>query len=260
MSLFQINKIHFPIDIKIGVFTLSGHLFFETLGFVLGYQYYSYLRKNQTDKINDSNRLSILIAATFGAFFFSRIIGALENPEGLYHSKQILLDVFKSKTIIGALLGGLLFVEITKKFIGEKSSSGDLFTYPLIFAIAIGRIGCFTSGIYEPTFGEPTHFFLGMDLGDGIHRHPTSLYEILFLILLFLFFRCIEKKHTFKEGNRFKVFMICYLLFRFSIEFIKPGITFFWGIGTIQLTCFAGILYYSKTLFQLIISPKKLME
>ena len=83
---------------------------------------------------------------------------------------------------------------------------------------------------------------------------------VIFLILLFLFLRYFEKTHTFIEGNRFKVFMICYLLFRFSIEFIKPGITFFWGIGTIQLTCFAGILYYSKTLFQLIISPKKLME
>ncbi len=250
----------FPLDIHVSGLTLSGHLVFETLGFIIGYRYYSYLRKKQTDTINDSNRLSILIAATFGAFFFSRIIGALENPIGLIHSQHLILDIFKSKTIIGALLGGLLFVEITKKFIGEKSSSGDLFTYPLILAIGIGRIGCFTSGIYEPTYGEPTSFFTGMNLGDGILRHPTSLYEIGYLILLFVSLHSIEKLKPLKEGKRFKLFMILYLSFRFVIEFIKPGYTFMWGIGTIQVACLLGLIYYSKTIIKTLISPKYLFS
>ena len=249
----------FPLDFHIGIFTLSGHLLFETLGFILGYRYYSYLRKKQIDKINDSNRLTILIAATFGAFFFSRLIGALENPYALFQSKNIIIDIFRSKTIIGGLLGGLIFVEGVKKLIGEKSSSGDLFTYPLILAIAIGRIGCLTSGIYEPTFGEPTSFFLGMNLGDNIQRHPTSLYEIIYLILLFGYLRYIEGKILFKDGIRFKIFMITYLTFRFFIEFIKPGFTFFWGLGTIQITCFLGLIYYSKTILKLVYQPKSLI-
>jgi phosphatidylglycerol:prolipoprotein diacylglycerol transferase len=250
----------FPLEFSVGGLNINGHLLFETLGFIIGYRYYSYLRKKQTDTINDSNRLSILIAATFGAFFFSRIIGALESPIGLIHSQNLIIDIFKSKTIIGALLGGLLFVEITKKMIGEKSSSGDLFTYPLILAICIGRIGCFTSGIYEPTYGNPTSFFTGMNLGDGILRHPTSLYEIVYLVLLFIGLQSIEKLKPLKEGNRFKLYMILYLSFRFFVEFIKPGYTFIGGIGTIQIACLLGLIYYSKTIVKSLISPKYLFS
>ena len=141
----------YPIDLKLGNVTLSLHLIFETLGFIVGFRYFLFLRHRQKDRITDSNRSWIIIGATFGAFFFSRVIGALENPITLIHSAHPLLYLYANKTIVGALLGGLLVVEITKKIIHEKSSSGDLFTYPLILAMMIGRIGCFTMGLGEET-------------------------------------------------------------------------------------------------------------
>ena len=48
-------------------------------------------------------------------------------------------------------------------FIGEKNSSGDLFTLPIILGIFIGRIGCFLTGINEFTYGKETNSFLGMN-------------------------------------------------------------------------------------------------
>jgi prolipoprotein diacylglyceryltransferase len=242
----------YPIDLRLGSLTVSLHLIFETLGYAIGFRYFLYLRGKEKDRINDANRVWIIIGATFGAFFFSRLVGALENPLTLIHSKHVALYLYANKTIVGALLGGLLMVEVTKKLIHEKTSSGDLFVYPLILAMMIGRIGCFTSGLHEDTYGIPTHFFLGMDLGDGLRRHPVTLYEIAFLALVWLALSGIEKKVRLVNGYRFQFFMIAYLTFRLLLDFIKPHYTYFIGLGTIQLCCVIGLLYYSKTIYRII--------
>jgi hypothetical protein len=41
-------------------------------------------------------------------------------------------------------------------------------------------------GVYEETYGLPSSLPWAMDLGDGIQRHPVALYEIIFLIALWL--------------------------------------------------------------------------
>jgi prolipoprotein diacylglyceryltransferase len=238
----------YPIGLKLGSLTLSFHLIFETLGFIIGFRYFLFQRNRQKDGINEVNRVWIIIGATFGAFFFSRLVGALENPLALIHSKHLLLYLYANKTVVGALLGGLLAVEITKKIIHEKTSSGDLFTYPLILAMMIGRIGCFASGVYEETYGIETTSFFGMDLGDGLHRHPVTLYEITFLAMLWLVLTAIEKRVQLLNGYRFQFFMIAYLTFRFMLDFIKTHYVYFVGLGIIQLCCLAGLLYYSKTI------------
>ena len=162
--------------------------------------------------------------------------------------------LFRSKTVVGGLLGGLAGVELIKKIISEKKASGDLFVYPFILALIIGRIGCFSMGIYEETYGTETNFFTGMELGDGKLRHPVTLYEISFLIIVWIAIHYASCRITFQQGALFKIFMISYLLFRFLVDFIKPHYTFNFGLSTIQLTCLAGLIYYSRYIVQ----PKKL--
>jgi prolipoprotein diacylglyceryltransferase len=227
---------------------------------VVGFRYFVFLRKRQKDRINDVNRIWIIIGAAFGAFIFSRVVGALENPVNLFHTKHLLLYLYANKTIVGALLGGLLMVEITKKVIHERSSSGDLFTYPLILAIMIGRIGCFTSGMAEETYGIPTRFFLGMNLGDGVPRHPVTLYEIGFLGLLWVVLAAIERRVRLINGYRFQLFMIAYFAFRFLLDFIKPRYVLFAGLGTIQIFCLIGLLYYSRTIYKIFFNFSVLTE
>jgi prolipoprotein diacylglyceryltransferase len=250
----------FPIEFGFGHFRISAHLVFETLAFVIGFRYFLFLRNSNTDKISDPNRVWIIIGAIFGAFFFSRILGILENPQGFADSEHKFLYFFSHKTIVGGVLGGLLFVEITKKVLHVRSSSGDLFTYPLILAMIIGRIGCFFNGVYEDTYGEPTNFILGMDLGDGLYRHPVTLYEIAFLIILWIGLKIAETRMQFRDGVRFQLFMIFYLLFRLALDFIKPGTTFLWNIGAIQLFCLAGLVYYHRTILHLILNPSSLYD
>ncbi len=239
---------------------VSLHVLFETLGMAVGFRYFVWLRGKQPDRIHDVNRVWIIIGAAFGALVFSRLAGALENPVNLFHTKHLLLYLFANKTIVGGLLGGLLMVEVTKKIIHERSSSGDLFTYPLILAMMIGRIGCFTSGMEEETYGIPTHFFLGMNLGDGVPRHPVTLYEIGFLGFLWIGLVAVERRVKLINGYRFQFFMITYFAFRFLLDFIKPRYALFAGLGTIQICCLIGLLYYSRTSYKILFNFSALTE
>ncbi|MFS4492684.1 prolipoprotein diacylglyceryl transferase family protein [Maribacter sp. 2308TA10-17] len=223
------------------------HLVLEYLAFFVAFRYYLLLRKKSSDSISSNNRLSIIIGAIFGALFLSRLIAFFENP--VLHYEQGWLSILNNKTIMGGLFGGLLGVELAKKIIGEKQSSGDLFTLPIIFGIIIGRIGCFLAGIKEFTYGVETNSFLGMDLGDGLQRHPIALYEIVFLIFLFFLVKRLQKNpNRFENGMIFKIFMISYFGFRFLIEFMKPNTFFIVGLSSIQLLCLICWLYYYKTL------------
>lgn len=184
---------HYPVEISFGKNSLSLHAIMEIASFFIGFRYFLYLRKKQGDVIESTNRTWILIAAIFGALIGSRLIGSLERPYELLMTKNIWEYIYSNKTVLGGFLGGLFGVELVKKILKEKHSSGDLFTYPMILALIIGRIGCFSMGIYEETYGTSTTLFTGMNLGDGIMRHPVSLYEIFFLILLWIMLIQIEK-------------------------------------------------------------------
>ncbi|WP_103071938.1 prolipoprotein diacylglyceryl transferase family protein [Aquimarina sediminis] len=236
-----------PFEPIVFGYKINVHLILEYAAFFVGFRYYMYLKRRVRDPISSSNRLSIIIGAVFGAFFGSRFFGFLENP--VFSSKpEYIIELLSVKTIMGGLFGGLLGVELAKKIIGEKQSSGDLFTFPIILGIIIGRIGCFLAGIKEFTFGKQTSSFLGMDLGDGIMRYPIALFEVVFLLMLWVILRkykCKLEKHS---GLQFKYFMISYFLFRFCIEFLKPNTFFVLGLSSIQYLCILCIIYYQRTI------------
>jgi phosphatidylglycerol:prolipoprotein diacylglycerol transferase len=230
-------------------YKINLHLILEYLAFFIAFRYYVFLRKNENDTISNTNRLSILLGAILGAFFGSRVIAFLENP--VFTSNiETIINLLNAKTIMGGLFGGLIGVELAKKIIDEKQSSGDLFVFPIIVGIFIGRIGCFLSGINEFTYGKVTASFLGMNLGDGLMRHPIALYELVFLIVLSCFLHRI-KQRTLENGLLFKYFMISYFLFRFFIEFLKPNVFFTFGLSSIQILCLLCLLYYYKPILNL---------
>ena len=245
----------FPISINLGTWSIPLHPVFETAAFFIGFRYFLYLRKKQHDAISSSNRIWIVIGAIFGAFLGSRLVGALERPGELFLADNIWLHIFANKTVLGGFLGGLSGVEVVKKIIGEKRASGDLFVYPIILALCIGRIGCFSMGVYEETYGTRTALPWGMDLGDGITRHPVALYEIVFLIILWFALYQLQHKRELNNGALFKLFMIAYLLFRFALDFIKPHYAWDIGLSTIQVACVLGLIYYAPFIFK----PKKLL-
>jgi phosphatidylglycerol---prolipoprotein diacylglyceryl transferase len=197
----------------------------------------------------------VIIGAIFGALIGSRLVGSLERPQEMLLTNNLAEYIYNNKTVVGGFLGGLFAVELTKKIIGEKKSSGDLFAYPMILALIIGRIGCFSMGVYEETYGIETTLRWGMNLGDGVLRHPATIYEIIFLACLWIGLKQVQKKRSLENGALFKLFMIAYLVFRFCLDFIKPAYFLFLGLTTIQLTCLVALIYYLPSILQ----PKKLI-
>ena len=237
---------NFPITLEIQGLTYHLHFIFEVLAFFIGVRYYYFLKRNHHDKISDINRLWIMLGAMIGALLGSRLIAAFEIKDFFQHAN--FLEFYNNKTVLGGFLGGLFGVEGIKKLIGEKESSGDLYVLPIILALFIGRIGCFSMGIAEQTFGIETQFFTGMNLGDGEMRHPIMLYEMAFLAVLFVFFKkLLQKKYrNYINGDAFIIFMLLYFTFRFFMEFLKPRYEIFLGLTIIQWCGIFIYLYYWK--------------
>lgn len=218
------------------------------MSYTLGYRLYVWQRARNQDLISDEGRMWIFLGAAAGALFGSHLLGILENPA--YLTKLNWQLWMGNKTIVGGLLGGLIGVEWTKKIIGVKTSSGDLMTYPLLFALALGRIGCHLAGLTDGTHGDPSSLPWAIDFGDGVPRHPVNLYEVIFLAALALFIYQQEKKGPLPNGRRFQIFMVGYLLWRFAVEFIKPVWVLPMGISVIQLAVMGGLLYYGLVFFR----------
>jgi len=242
--------IDFPVSIEIFGHSVLIHPILESVGIFIAMRYYAFLRKRNKSSLSTIQSFGIIIGALVGALLGSKIIGTLENPQAFLDAENQFLFFWTSNTIVGGLTFGLIGVELTKKIIGHKEITGDLIVFPLILAMIIGRIGCFLTGIYEQTYGIETTSIFGMDLGDGLLRHPVALYEIVYLILLWIFLIIVQKKYIYPSGYLFKVFMLAYFLFRFCLDFIKPIHPLFLGLSSIQLTCVCVIIYYIFKLLQ----------
>ncbi|WP_415324764.1 prolipoprotein diacylglyceryl transferase [Chryseobacterium sp. MMS23-Vi53] len=233
----------FPVTFHIFGKTILAHPLFEAAGIFIGMRYYFYLKRKSKEKMSFNTSAAILIGATAGALIGSKLIGNLENPYTLFEHFD-LKRIWTNNTIVGGLAFGLIGVELAKKIVGHRESTGDLIVYPLMLAMIIGRIGCFLTGIHEETYGIPTDSVFGMHLGDQYLRHPVALYEIAFLIILWIILKMIQKKNIYPSGFVFQVFMICYFSFRLMLDFIKPRMEIVGNLGTIQLVCIAVIFYY----------------
>ncbi len=237
--------LHFPVTIHINdTLSIPLHSITEILAYFIGYRYFHWLKKKKGDPIDANTRWWTIIGAIFGAIIGSRLVGGLENVAAMMHSNDKLLYFFGNKTVLGGFLGGLFGVELAKKIISEQKNTGDLLVYPIILGLIIGRMGCFSMGVYEECYGIPTHFFTGMDLGDGIPRHPTSLYEMAYLLVLWGSLILFSSKYQLQNGLLFKIFLISYCIFRFFIDFIKPNYNQQLALSTIQIVAFLGLLYY----------------
>ncbi|ANF97132.1 prolipoprotein diacylglyceryl transferase [Paenibacillus bovis] len=246
----------FPVYLHIGSWRIHPHVLFETLSYFIGFRVYLWTRR--PSDMSKLVSLQILAGTILGAALGAKLLFWLEDPTATWAQLSQGHFLWGGKTIVGGLLGGLIGVELTKRLVGWKNSTGDDFVYPLILGIAIGRIGCFLTGLDDHTYGIATTWATGVDFGDGILRHPTQLYEMGFLMMLAILLVPLYRQSRgqtgvagrgYVSGRMFQWFMTGYLLFRFMIEFIKPTLHPYLGLNNIQLACLAGLIYYGWLLF-----------
>lgn len=226
--------------IKIGFFSVPSYETFVLFALAVGiFVYYLEARKKRS-----VNEKTFLIA--FGAIVGGTLGAKL--PIWIMNYKYILANVltnpmviFPGRTITGGLVGGFIGVLLTKRLIGVKEKRGNMFAPAIAIGVAIGRLGCFFRGC---CYGKETGLPWGVDFGDGLMRHPTQIYEAIFMMIMF--FIILKKKKNAKPGELFRLLMISYFSFRFVIEFIRVEPVIFLGLTFFQWVSIIVVIYFNR--------------
>jgi phosphatidylglycerol---prolipoprotein diacylglyceryl transferase len=149
-----------------------------------------------------------------------------------------------AKSVLGGIFGAVIAAELFKRLNGIRRSTGLYFVPGLVVLIAVGRIGCFLSGLDDHTHGIATALPWGVDFGDSVLRHPVQLYESLSM-LLFLVFLLVDypRRPQIWRQQGFYWFVLFYALQRFVWEILKPYPAVLFGLNLFQWLCLVLLAY-----------------
>lgn len=149
-----------------------------------------------------------------------------------------------SHSIVGALAGAIVGVEIYKRVRGLTGSTGVIFVGAFSLGAVVGRWGCLFAGLADRTYGAPTTLPWAVDLGDGIGRHPVQVYESLAMALfLAAFLAGLAVRAPWATKRGFYAMCIAYAVQRFAWEFLKPYPTVLGPLNLFHLIAIALALY-----------------
>ena len=241
-----------PVLFQIGGLAIPSYAFFVALGLAVGiFVYYLEAKKH---KQADENSFFIVLGAIFGGTLGAKLLFWILNYQFIIDHLQNLTILFSGRTIIGGLIGGMIGAKVTKRILKIKTKRGNLFAPGIALGVAIGRLGCFLRGC---CFGEETGLIWGVDFGDHIARHPTQIYESLFMFGMFLYLYRIKNRPNILPGELFKILMIWYFMFRFLIEFIRVEKIAWIGLTFFQWIALLVIVYFLRDIIINIFNVKK---
>ncbi len=223
---------------------------FESLAYVVAFRYYMRDRERRGDFLPDPERSSLMVAAIVGAAAGSKMLDWLEDPAVVLAHWRDPAILVGGKTVAGALLGGTMAVELAKRKLGIGRRTGDLFVTPLALGIAIGRVGCFLTGLDDHTYGTATSLPWAVDFGDGVGRHPTQIYELLALAAAIPLLRRFDRVKP-REGDVFRLFLFGYCGWRVLVDFLKPDPRF-GGMSAIQWACAGAMVWYARDILRIL--------
>jgi phosphatidylglycerol---prolipoprotein diacylglyceryl transferase len=251
---------NFPVYLEVFGRPVHPHLIFEVLGYLLGGRLYFALRRQEVNAgtaLPMAISLWLLVGCIFGAWTGSKLLAWAESPQR--YLSLLGTDpagLLGAKTIVGGLLGGWAGIELAKLRLGIVRSTGDLFVYPLALGTAVGRVGCFLTGLADHTFGTATLLPWAVNFGDGVPRHPTQLYESACVIAVALGLHFATRQRTLPSGVRFRLYCAAYFGFRFLVEFIKPRESLWLNLSAIQCASLTGVLFALISLRRLYLAPQ----
>ena len=138
-----------------------------------------------------------------------------------------LIDIFKIWEGGMSFHGGLIGVVLASFYFAKKNNQNffiylDVISIVAPIGIFFGRIANF---INSELYGTQTNLPWAVQFIkiDNLYRHPTQLYEALFEgLILFLILIYLRNKGLMKiTGLMSGIFLICYSIFRFMIEFLR---------------------------------------
>ncbi|PQV64514.1 phosphatidylglycerol:prolipoprotein diacylglycerol transferase [Abditibacterium utsteinense] len=159
------------------------------------------------------------------------------------------------KSLVGGLIFGYLSVAITKRCLGIRRSTGDLWALALPAGEAVGRIGCVLNGCcYGTPFSGAWAIFQ-----HGAWRHPTQIYSALAAALIFAILLKLRDKLP-REGDLFRLYLALYGVSRFGIEGFRERHFVFGALSMVQLICLETAIFAMIALWLSSRNPQKMKE
>lgn len=180
-----------------------------------------------------------------GAYPVALLVGAVAGGYGLGSGNLAAGGVFAvAHSVLGALAGGILAVELYKWACGLRAPTGAVFALPFCAGVAVGRIGCLLAGMGDMTYGVPTTLPWGVDFGDGLARHPVQLYEsVAMAVAAAGLARWLIRRPDGYRRYAFPAVVGVYAAQRFCWEFLKPYATIALGLNLFQFVCLLLLAY-----------------
>lgn len=221
---------------KVFWINISTYSFFVILGLIIWITVFWYLWKDKYKK--NENSFYVIFAGILWWTLWAKlpIWIAYFDEIKKYWNIEILLSW---RTITWWIIWWFLAVIITKKILHEKTRFWNAIAPWAAIWIAVWRIGCF---LHWCCFWKETTLLWWVNFWDWIIRHPTQIYEIIYLLILFTILLIWNKKNP-KEWLLFDFFLISYFWFRFLIEFIRVEPKVFYWFSLYQVASVIVIIF-----------------
>jgi phosphatidylglycerol:prolipoprotein diacylglycerol transferase len=241
-----------PILFNVAGIDVWSHPLFAGLGIAIAlfFTWRSARRAGRSDR----TLLYIVAGGLVGAALFARFGLVFRYMQEADTPTLAGLLRFGGRSLVGGLVGGYLGVVVTKRLIGYKRATGDVFAPGVALGMAVGRIGCFLAerpgtvttlpwGVRVPPDAVP---LVPQCPGcvSGAAMHPSFMYEVVFdLIAAWVLFRWSRSGRSpapwMVEGDQFRAFLFAYAVFRFFVEFVRGSPAMALGLSGSQIV--AGV-------------------
>lgn len=212
-----------PVIVRIGPLQLRWYGLMYIVGFLVAYFLILHVCRKKKLPMNGTDVEDLITYSIVGLVLGARIGYCL-----IYHPSYYLAHPAKFFAVweggmsfhgglVGLLASGWLFSRLKQKPFLMLADLGAMAATPGLF---FGRIGNFING---ELYGRVTDVRWGMVFPGGgpFPRHPSQLYEAVGEgLLLFLVLYPVMQR-TKKHGVTFGVFLICYGVIRFILEFFR---------------------------------------
>jgi phosphatidylglycerol:prolipoprotein diacylglycerol transferase len=231
-----------PVLFRVSDVEVGTHGFFVTLGILAAVGVL--LLEARRRHVHDIRLLWVVVGALFSGAVAAKLATVWRYlraaPDPSLHGAL----VYGGKSVLGGLAGAYVGVIVTKRLVGWKVKTGDLFAPAVALGMAVGRWGCFLT----EQVGTATTLPWGVHVSPeaaaripncpacaaGAAMHPSFLYEIAFHAVMFGMLLWLRRRVR-VPGELFKIYLAAYAVFRFAVEFVRGNQPLWAGLSGSQV-------------------------
>jgi len=215
-----------PVAFAIGPLTVRWYGIAYVLGFAFVGLIMWRLAKRWKIRFDEDALLTIICCIIVGVILGARIGYCLVYGNGYYleHPLEFLAFNQGGMSFHGGLCGALVGGMVAARFTGiPYLTLADMAAIAAPIGLFFGRCANFING---ELWGAVTDLPWGVVFGGAagsLPRHPSQLYEALLegVLLFIILFALSRKRPPRPRGTFIGVFLTCYGIFRFLIEFVR---------------------------------------